>query len=78
MRILKNGALLREAAAPGFDVFLTSDRNIEFQQNLKKAELLVVVLVAPTNRLQELLPLIPSILAAFKVSAPNHLISIHK
>src|ERR1017187_8944814 len=34
---LKNGALLREAVAAGFNVFLTSDQNMEFQQNLKKA-----------------------------------------
>ena len=36
---LKNGKLLRQAAEAGFEVFLTSDQNIEFQQNLKKAEL---------------------------------------
>lgn len=37
---LKNGELLREASAAGFQVFLTADQNIEFQQNLEKAELL--------------------------------------
>ena len=61
---LKNGALLKEAATAGFEVFLTSDRNIEFQQNLKQAELFVVVLVALTNKLEDLLPLVPSVLWA--------------
>jgi predicted nuclease of predicted toxin-antitoxin system len=73
---LKNGALLREAAAEGFEVFLTSDQNIEFQQNLKKAELFVVVLVAVTNKLEDLLPLVPSVLVALKDSAPGRLIRI--
>jgi hypothetical protein len=31
---MKNGELLRSAAAAGFEVFLTADRNLEFQQNL--------------------------------------------
>ena len=73
---LKNGALLREATAAGFEVFLTSDQNIEFQQNLKKAEISVVVLVALTNKLEDLLPLVPSVLAAFKDAAPGRLIRI--
>ena len=33
---LKNGELLRRAADAGFEVFLTADRNLEFQQNLHK------------------------------------------
>ena len=32
---LKNGALLRQAAAAGFEVFVASDQNIEFRQNLE-------------------------------------------
>jgi predicted nuclease of predicted toxin-antitoxin system len=73
---LKNGALLREAAAAGFDVFLTSDQNIEFQQNLRKAQLFVVVLVALTNKLEDLLPLVPAVLVALKSSAPGRLVRI--
>ena len=48
---LTNGALLRQAA-PAFDVVLTADRNIEFQQNLSTLPLAVVVLVAESNRLE--------------------------
>ena len=73
---MKNGALLKEAATAGFEVFLTSDRNIEFQQNLKKAELFVVVLVALTNKLEDLLPLVPSVLVALKDSASGRLVRI--
>jgi len=46
---LKNGALLRQALAAGFEVFVTGDKNLEFQQNLKVSGLFVVVLVAPSN-----------------------------
>jgi Domain of unknown function (DUF5615) len=74
---LKNGALLKRAATAGFEVFITSDQNIEFQQDLKKAELFVVVLVAPTNKLEDLLPLVPPVLLALKDdSARGRLIHI--
>ena len=73
---LKNGELLKEAATAGFEMFLTSDQNIEFQQNLKKAGLFVVVLAALTNKLEDLLPLVPSVLVALKDSAPGRLVRI--
>jgi predicted nuclease of predicted toxin-antitoxin system len=73
---LKNGALLKEAAAAGFDVFLTADQNIEFQQNLKKAPLFVVVLVAHTNKLEDLLPLIPQVLVALEKCNVGELVRI--
>ena len=50
---LTNGALLREAAL-NFDVLLTADQNIEFQQNLATLPMGVIVLVATSNRLESL------------------------
>ena len=35
---LQNGELLRRAADEGFQVFLTGDRNLQFQQNLARAQ----------------------------------------
>jgi predicted nuclease of predicted toxin-antitoxin system len=61
---ITNGELLRRAAAQGFEVLLTADQNLEFQQNLSGAALGVLVLVAPSNALEDLLPLVPGILAA--------------
>jgi predicted nuclease of predicted toxin-antitoxin system len=52
----KNGELLR-LAATNFDVLLTNDQNMEHQQNLKKFDLAFVVLVAPTNDIADLQPL---------------------
>lgn len=45
---IENGALLRLAEAE-FEVFLTRDRNLEYQQNLQAFGLAVIVVVAPSN-----------------------------
>ncbi len=56
----ENGALLRAAQAE-FDVFITMDRGIEHQQNLKQLDLAVIVLRAPSNRLADVEPLMPEV-----------------
>ncbi len=55
---LKNGALLA-AAEKEFDVFLTADQSLPHQQHLPRFDLSVVVLAARTNRLEDLIPLVP-------------------
>jgi hypothetical protein len=45
--ILSNGDLLNEAERAGFDVLLTADKNIRFQQNLADRRIALVVLSAP-------------------------------
>ena len=57
----KNGELLALAAAE-FDVFLTSDRNLSHQLNVGKFDIAVLVLVAGSNRLDDLRTLVPQIL----------------
>ena len=57
---VKNGKLLA-LAATRFDVFITADRNLEFQQNLAKLPVAVVVLLARKNRVQDLEPLLPEL-----------------
>jgi predicted nuclease of predicted toxin-antitoxin system len=58
---VKNGKLLALAATQ-FDVFLTMDRNLEYQQNLTTLPIAVLVIEAVSNRLEHLLPLVPVIL----------------
>lgn len=53
---IKNGELLA-LAQQQFDVFVTVDRNLSFQQNLPQYSVAVIVLRAPSNRLGDLLPL---------------------
>ncbi len=72
----KNGELLRRAADEGFEVFLTADQNLEFQQNLARAPLGVVVLVAPSNALEDLLPLVPGALAAIYAGRPGQVVRV--
>ncbi|MGA1283722.1 MAG: DUF5615 family PIN-like protein [Prochlorothrix sp.] len=59
---IKNGELLALAATE-FEVFVTVDRNLSFEQNLPRFEIAVLVLKAPSNRLKDLQPLVPQILA---------------
>jgi hypothetical protein len=67
---LGNGELLRRAA--GFEIFLTADQNLEFQQNLARSSLGVIVLVAPSNALEDLLPLVPSVVRTIPDTRPGH------
>src|SRR5882724_9843574 len=54
---LKNGELLTAAEVAGFEVFLTVDQGIEYQQSLTSRKLAIVILRAKSNRLKDLLPL---------------------
>ena len=60
---LKNGTLLR-AASGQFDVLITVDKNIPFQQKVATCPIAIVVLVARSNRYDELKLLIPKVLEA--------------
>ena len=59
---IKNGELLA-LAAKEFDVFVTVDRNLSFQQNLPAFAIAVIVLHASSNRLADLKPLVAELLA---------------
>jgi hypothetical protein len=67
---IKNGELLA-LAAQQFDVFVTVDRNLSFQQNLAAFPIAILVLRARTNRLADLRPLIPALLAAIPTLKPG-------
>ena len=72
---LSNGTLLRKAAAQ-FDVLLTADQNIEFQQNLATLPLAVVVLVAESNRLESLEPLAFELLDVLATIEPKTFVRV--
>jgi hypothetical protein len=65
-----NGRLLA-LAAEQFDVFVTVDRNLSFQQNLVTFSIAVVVLRAKTNRLADLRPLVGKLLEIVSVAPPG-------
>jgi len=67
---VQNGELLRRASGR-IDVFITMDRNLEQQQNLAALPFGVVLVVARSNRVQDLVPLVGDILAALGRTQPG-------
>ena len=62
----KNGELLALMAGAGFEILLTVDQNLRYQQNLVGSAVAVVVMVAPSNRFPDLIPLVPKVEAALR------------
>jgi hypothetical protein len=72
---LKNGELLRRAADQ-FDIFLTVDRNLQYQQSFPALSLAVIIVHAPSNDIAVLRPLIPAVLGEIprvKAGAITHI-----
>ena len=74
---LTNGDLLNLIQGK-FNVFITIDGSIVFQQHLKDLSFALIVLSAPTNQLEHLEPLIPSILKALETIQPGQVVNISK
>lgn len=72
----KNGDLLRLLTGQSFEVLLTVDQSIRHQQNLQAAGVAVLVFVAPSNRLADLVPLVPSAQAALVSIKPGDVVEI--
>ena len=70
----KNGEPLAERA--GFQVFLTVDRGIEYEQNLQHRAIGVVVIHAKSSRLDDLLPHAPEILKALASIQRGQLVNV--
>ena len=61
-----NGELLRKAESEGFNVFVTADQNLQYQQNLSNSNLGIIVVAARSNRINDLKPLVPKIKESIK------------
>ncbi|MBE9140217.1 DUF5615 family PIN-like protein [Nodosilinea sp. LEGE 07088] len=70
----KNGELLGLMSQEGFTILLTTDQNLRYQQNLQQAGVAVIVLVARSNRLPDLVPLIPDVRSVLSTIAPGQVI----
>jgi hypothetical protein len=71
----KNGKLL-DLAQGKFDVLLTADQNLPFQQNLENRNLAVVVLAGSDNQLGTLQALVPEVLATLETIEPGRWVQI--
>lgn len=72
---LQNGRLL-EVAQDQFDIFLTSDRNLSYQQNPSRYRIALIVLEAEGTRLDQTLHLMPKVIEALERLRPGTLIVI--
>jgi predicted nuclease of predicted toxin-antitoxin system len=71
----KNNALLRLAAAQ-FDVLLTVDQGIPYQQNLPGLDLALVIVRAPNNDINDLRPKMPEVLRVLEVIQPGQVVHV--
>jgi hypothetical protein len=70
-----NGELLQLASLQ-FDVFISADQGLEYQQNLSGYDIAVVTLVARTNRLEDLAPIVPKLLEILPKLKPGEVVSL--
>jgi predicted nuclease of predicted toxin-antitoxin system len=68
---LRNGELLQRAATAGFEIFLTGDQNFQFQQNITGSPVCVIILIARSIKIEDLLPLVPSLLETIREAQPG-------
>jgi hypothetical protein len=68
-----NGELLAAAERLGFELFITIDQGIVYQQNLASRKIAILVLQPKTSRLADLLPLAPGCLTQMQSIAPGEL-----
>ena len=68
---LENGQLLRAAAAGSYDVLITVDRNLPFQQNIGSLQIAVLILMSTGITYADLKPLVPRILDRLSTTQPG-------
>lgn len=73
---VRNGELLKRAAAAGFDALVTNDRGLEHQQNLSALPLAVVIVLVSTNTLEALRPAYPALLGALTGLQPCEVVKV--
>lgn len=70
-----NGQLLRQAARQ-FDVLITADQRLRYQQDLSRFEIAVIALKARSNKMSDLRPLIPACDEALTSIQPGQVVEI--
>ena len=73
---LENGELLEAAENAKFDVLVTVDRGIEYQQEFGNRKIAMVILCAKSIKLNHLTPLVPALLDRLELIRPGQVIRI--
>jgi predicted nuclease of predicted toxin-antitoxin system len=71
----ENGELLT-LAEKNFNVFVTIDKNIRYQQNLTGRNIAIVIIRATSNDLDDIKPQMPQALAALKTIRPGQVVEV--
>lgn len=66
----RDNELLKLAVDKGFEIFITIDKNIRYQQNTKKIKLGIIVLDMPRTKLENLKPMTKNVLALISKAQP--------
>jgi predicted nuclease of predicted toxin-antitoxin system len=74
----KNGELLAIAERQGFEIFLTMDKGLEYEQNLTGRRIAVIILRAKSNRLVDLVPLVDACLTQMRSIKPGQIARIEE
>ena len=72
---LKNGQLLSRAVGQ-FDIFVTIDSNLSYQQDIERLKIGIVVIHARSNKLQDIRPLVSEILLAVESATPSTVVRV--
>ena len=72
---ISNGKLLALAQTE-FDVFVTVDRNLAFQLHLPSFNIAVILIAAKSNRITDLIPVVPALLASIPAAAAGQVVTV--
>jgi hypothetical protein len=75
---LKNGDLLAAAEIAKFDVLLTMDQGIEYQQNLTGRSIAIIIFRTKSNHLKDQLPHVPACLGYIESFQPGQIVRIER
>ena len=68
---MKNGNLLKAAIDNNFTIFITSDKNLQYQQNLKSLNITIIVIDTLSLKWNNIEPLVGKIINAISLSSEN-------
>ena len=74
----QNGELLALMQIAGFEVLVTVDQNLRYQQNLAASSISLLVMIAKTNKLQDLIPLAEPVRLALAVIVPGTVVEVSR
>lgn len=73
---IENGRLLQLAAEAGFDVLITNDRGLEYEQNLAELPIAIIVLLSHGNTIESLRPLYSGLFDSLSMLRPRQFVKL--